>query len=44
MKRKNKNLENQVLSISLTSRSSEELFSEYSKNKKTDPDYDNAFI
>jgi len=44
MRRRNKNLESQVLSISLTSRSSEELYSEYSKNKKTDPDYDNTFI
>ena len=44
IKKKNRNLESQVLSISLTSESSEDLFSEYWKDKKTVPDYDNAFI
>ena len=44
MRRRNRNLESQVLSISLTSGNSEDLFSEYSKGKKTDPDYDNTFI
>ena len=44
LRRRNRNLENQVLSISLTNKTNEELFSEYSQDKKADPDYENTFI
>ena len=44
MRRRNRNFESQVLSISLSSGNSENLFSEYSKDKKSEPDYDNTFI
>ena len=43
LKKKNENLENKVLSISLTSINDKQLFNEYSE-KKVDPDYDNTFI
>ena len=43
LKKKNENLENKVLSISLTSVNDKQLFNEYSE-KKVDPDYDNTFI
>jgi hypothetical protein len=43
LKKKNKKLENKVLSISLSSLNDNQLFDKDSE-KKVDPDYDNAFI
>ena len=43
LKKKNKKLENKVLSISLSSLDDSQLFNKDSE-KKVDPDYDNAFI
>jgi len=43
LKKRNNNLENQVLSIKLTSVNNEQLDNEFSE-KKIDPEYDNTFI
>jgi len=43
LKKRNNNLENQVLSIKLTSINNDQLDNEFSKNK-IDPEYDNTFI
>jgi len=44
LKKRTRNLEEKVLSISFTSRNSDEIFNEYSKKKLSDTDYENAFI
>ena len=44
LKKRTRNLEEKVLSISFTCKNSDEIFTEYSKKKLSDTDYENAFI
>ena len=44
LKKRTRSLEEKVLTISFTSRNSDEIFNEYSKKKISDTDYENVFI